>query len=363
MSCIIVLGVVPLFSVLSRSGCIRSVVHCQLQPGNFVFRVDIHGSCLNGTIYDYIGVRIIVGHAHVGGDITRIPYSVHLDADVVLGGRFHGHLAIICSQSRSVRRALVHRHLRLGITGQNCHAYSHGIRGTTVAGSGKGDFRVCVGRELDTVTVCVCSCCRQVAVDDNVRIVVDTGNRHSCHYLGVALHRIAAAVRLTLCTTGNGLFDVHCGFRFNVDALARNGTVLPDVDRGLILLAGVVDKEILVRSGFLLSQLVNEPIDNSLFVPKDSGLQDTRQGHGGAVFVLAGAFSRNHYLFVFVGNYDVLPDVNSSRKIRRAFAPTDGFNLVLAVLVFHNRGIIDNRLLLCFQDNVAAFARSGKSRP
>ena len=92
---LIVRVVVPRFGVLALLRiCWRFVAHRHFQPGDGVRRVDAHGSRRDRAIDCHVGAGVIVCHAYVGGDITRRPDSVHVDADIALRGRIDGHFTL-----------------------------------------------------------------------------------------------------------------------------------------------------------------------------------------------------------------------------------------------------------------------------
>ena len=350
-----------------RCRCLYRVIHIQFQTGIVVFRVNIHRTRRNGAIQDHIGVGVVIDHAYRRGYSGCIPHNAHIDVDVAARGASNGHLAIGCSQSC---RALIYFHIGLGFSGQNRHAYCNGITFPGTGNSRKGGCRIRIGCDLDAAAGFICTRSGQVSVDDNVCCVVDAGNPHGYHCLGIA-HRLAVAVRRALSLGhGNGLADFHLGSGGHFDIIARDGTVLPDVDRSLVLFDRIIGQERLVRSGFFARQLVDDAIKYGFVLSQNLVLQDgTRQSHGSAVFVGTGAFCRELYCTVAAGDSNVLPDVDGSSKIRRAFAQMDrvGFCLFLALsILFHvafviqNRlGILDYGLLLCRQDNIAARAGNG----
>ena len=139
----------------------------------------------------------------------------------------------------------------------------------------------------------------------------------------------------------------HLGISGNIDIISRNGTVLPDIDRRFVLLAGIIDKQILVRAGFFACQLVDSAIKQGFVIPQNNALQGMREAHGGAVLISAGALRRNLDGAVTAAYFDalarcILPDVNGSGNIRRAVTPTDEIS------------IRDGRLLLRRQNDIAA---------
>ena len=256
------------FPRVAARSLLRLVVHRHFQPVDPVLRLDIHGARRDGAVDDRIGARVVVGHAHVGDDIARSPHDVGLDIDVALRGRFDGNFALRRREGRRVRRG-IHRHFRLGVARQNRHAHRHGIPVAAVACGGKGGFRVRVGGNFDAVAgfrIRARGC--QVAVDHDVRVVVDAGNRHGGYHFGSARHRFAFAVLFALARGyGDGLLEIQRGGRGTLASGACNGALFPDVDGGFVLLAGIVDKEVLVRSGFLARQFLDRPIKEGFVFP------------------------------------------------------------------------------------------------
>ena len=217
----IVVIVCPRGILAASRGFVRHVAHRHFQAGDVVCRIDVHGARRNGTVDDYIGTRVIVGHAHVGNRVSRVPHGVRVDVDIALRVGFDRHLALRCA------RRSVHLHLRLGVARQNRHARRDVSVVGVVAGGGKGGFHVRVGGNLDALR----SRSGQVAVDNNVRRVADAGNRHGSHRRGIVRHCLAVAVRwVCLARHGDGLRDVHLGGGGNLDIPAANGAVFPDVD-------------------------------------------------------------------------------------------------------------------------------------
>ena len=164
----IVVIVCPRGILAASRDFIRHVAHRHFQAGDVVCRIDVHGARRNGTVDDYIGTRVIVGHAHVGNRVSRVSHGVRVDVDIALRVGFDRHLALRCGQGLRARWG-VHRHFRLGVARQNRQARRDGSVIDVVSGGGKGGFRIRVGSNLNARR----SRSGQVAVDNNVRRVVD----------------------------------------------------------------------------------------------------------------------------------------------------------------------------------------------